>query len=279
MKITEQKFVRLLRQRNEDALEFMVRTYGGMMKAVIRRILYAHPEDAEECLYDSIMKIWKHIGSLKDGNPEGKRLISLEDLTITLGETVYNYNAVTEGLALLRGSLTLDAQTENDFSGTIELVAFEEITVGSTASVTFADSAAKTDYMDKDPVQLGSGSLFAEITPDLSLRSKQPYTITEDGCSVRFYEISPAMMIVGFDDPNGYGAWLIDESRTPLEPVKVRAYPDYDDGYGMGCIIPVTDNTVTAIFFDKNVQDMEGNVVYAKEIKIDMNEVREKLAE
>jgi RNA polymerase sigma-70 factor (ECF subfamily) len=69
LNITEQNFVGLLRQRNEDALEFMVRTYGGMMKAVIRRILYAHPEDAEECLYDSIMKIWEHIGSYDEVHP------------------------------------------------------------------------------------------------------------------------------------------------------------------------------------------------------------------
>lgn len=69
MKITEQNFVGLLRQQNEDALEFMVRTYGGMMKAVIRRILYAHLEDAEECLYDSIMKIWKHIDSYDEAHP------------------------------------------------------------------------------------------------------------------------------------------------------------------------------------------------------------------
>lgn len=217
-------------------------------------------------------------GSLKDGNPEGKRLISLEDLTITLGDTVYSYNAGTEGLALLRGSLTLDEQTENEFSGTIELVAFEEITVGGTAFVTFADSAAKTDYMDKKPVPLGSGSLSADITPDLSLRSKQTYTITEDGYSVRFYEISPAMMIVGFDDPNGSGAWLIDENRTELAPVKVRAYPDYADGFEIGCIVPIMGDTVTAVFFDKNVQDAQGNIVYAKEIRIDMNAVREELA-
>ena len=37
-------------------------------------------------------------------------------------------------------------------------------------------------------------------------------------------------------------------------------------------------DTVTAVFFDKNVQDAQGNIVYAKEIRIDMNAVREELA-
>lgn len=69
MKITEDNFLHELQQRNEDALEFVVRKHGGLIKAVIRRILYEYPEDAEECLYDTILKIWDHISSYND---EGK---------------------------------------------------------------------------------------------------------------------------------------------------------------------------------------------------------------
>lgn len=60
MKITEDNFLQELQRRNEDALEFVVRNYGGLLKAVIHRILYDYPEDAEECLYDTILKIWEH---------------------------------------------------------------------------------------------------------------------------------------------------------------------------------------------------------------------------
>lgn len=63
MKITEKNFLEELKRKNEDALEFVVRTYGGLLKSVIRRILYDYPEDAEECLYDTILKIWEHIDS------------------------------------------------------------------------------------------------------------------------------------------------------------------------------------------------------------------------
>lgn len=69
MKITEDNFLQELQRRNEDALEFVVRNYGGLLKAVIHRILYDHPEDAEECLYDVILRIWEHIGSY---NGKGK---------------------------------------------------------------------------------------------------------------------------------------------------------------------------------------------------------------
>ena len=68
MKITEENFLHELQRRNEDALEFVVKNYGGLLKAVIRRILYDYPEDAEECLYDSVLKIWKHINSYNKKN-------------------------------------------------------------------------------------------------------------------------------------------------------------------------------------------------------------------
>lgn len=61
MKITEKNFIEQLKKQNEDALEYVVQNYGGTLKAVISRILYLYPQDAEECLYDCIMKIWTKI--------------------------------------------------------------------------------------------------------------------------------------------------------------------------------------------------------------------------
>ncbi|MDE5763663.1 MAG: sigma-70 family RNA polymerase sigma factor [Ruminococcus sp.] len=68
MKITEKNFLQELQRRNEDALEFVVKNYGGLLKAVIHRILYDYPEDAEECLYDSVLKIWNNINSYNGQN-------------------------------------------------------------------------------------------------------------------------------------------------------------------------------------------------------------------
>ncbi len=61
MKITEDNFIEYLERKDEDALRFVIKNYGGTMKAVINRILYLYPQDSEECLYDSIMKIWDNI--------------------------------------------------------------------------------------------------------------------------------------------------------------------------------------------------------------------------
>ncbi len=66
MKINNENFVRELKRKNEKALEFVVKNYGGLMKTIIHRILYSYPEDAEECLYDVILKIWNHIDSFDE---------------------------------------------------------------------------------------------------------------------------------------------------------------------------------------------------------------------
>ena len=66
--ITEKNFIQELQRRNEDALEFVVKNYGGLLKAVINRILYNFPEDAEECLYDVILKIWNNIDTYNESN-------------------------------------------------------------------------------------------------------------------------------------------------------------------------------------------------------------------
>lgn len=66
MKITEKNYIQELQRKNEDALEFVVKNYGGLLKAVINRILYNFHEDAEECLYDVILKIWNNIDSYNE---------------------------------------------------------------------------------------------------------------------------------------------------------------------------------------------------------------------
>ncbi|MGN0613771.1 MAG: sigma-70 family RNA polymerase sigma factor [Porcipelethomonas sp.] len=63
MEITEANFISQLRKKDQQALEYTVRNYGGLMKSVINSVLRCYPEDAEECLYESVMKIWQHIDS------------------------------------------------------------------------------------------------------------------------------------------------------------------------------------------------------------------------
>lgn len=63
MNVDENNYIKQLRKKNEAAMEYVIRTHGGIMKAVVGKILYAYPQDAEECLSDSFIKIWEHIDS------------------------------------------------------------------------------------------------------------------------------------------------------------------------------------------------------------------------
>lgn len=217
-------------------------------------------------------------GSMKDGNPLHKNLIKLYPILLNMNGKDFSNNSpgYTHNHAKLDGSLVLDEGADNQFSGTIELIAFgnSEITEETTINVTIGGIMAQEHYMDlEEYVELGSLSFSVTVTPDASLRESEPYTITENGYSVRFYEISPAMMIVGFIDPDDQSCWLNDENGEQIEWVGLSELPDYGDGYAIGCMVPVTTGYVTAAFFEKGYYDENGKMINNKEIRINMDEV------
>ena len=53
--------------RTDDAHVLFAQVCFALDDALL--YLDTHPEDAEECLYDSIMKIWEHIGSYDEAHP------------------------------------------------------------------------------------------------------------------------------------------------------------------------------------------------------------------
>lgn len=67
MQINEKNFIEELKAKNEKALEYVIQNYTVTMRSAIGRILYSYPQDAEECLYDCIFKVWTHIDSF---NPD-----------------------------------------------------------------------------------------------------------------------------------------------------------------------------------------------------------------
>ncbi|MBP5192057.1 MAG: sigma-70 family RNA polymerase sigma factor [Eubacterium sp.] len=64
--ISEKNFIDELKKHNEDALEFVIKRYGNLLKAEIRKTLYSYPDEQEDCLYDVFMKIWEHIDSFDE---------------------------------------------------------------------------------------------------------------------------------------------------------------------------------------------------------------------
>ena len=44
MKINEENYIRELKQHNESALSYIIERYGGLVKSIVRKNLYALPQ-------------------------------------------------------------------------------------------------------------------------------------------------------------------------------------------------------------------------------------------
>jgi RNA polymerase sigma factor (sigma-70 family) len=61
MKITEKNVVQQIKNRNEEAIPFIIHTYGGLLATIIKRHIHYNQQDYEECLDDVLLAIWQHI--------------------------------------------------------------------------------------------------------------------------------------------------------------------------------------------------------------------------
>lgn len=61
MKVTEQNFISLLRRRKEEAILYVIETYGALLQSIVHKRLSAFPDRAEECMNDIFLGIWQNI--------------------------------------------------------------------------------------------------------------------------------------------------------------------------------------------------------------------------
>lgn len=61
MKITEDNFILELQKRNEKALEYVLHTYGWIIKSIVKKHLYNLQSHQEECINDILLGIWHNI--------------------------------------------------------------------------------------------------------------------------------------------------------------------------------------------------------------------------
>lgn len=59
--INQNNYISKLRKHNEKALEYIVREYGGCVKAAIYKNLAGMPEEMEECMDDVFLDAWNNI--------------------------------------------------------------------------------------------------------------------------------------------------------------------------------------------------------------------------
>ena len=60
-----------LQLHNKKALDFFIGEHGGQLISIIRKHLFTLPHLQQECLLDTITKIWNHMDSFDDQNEFG----------------------------------------------------------------------------------------------------------------------------------------------------------------------------------------------------------------
>lgn len=61
MKANETNFITLIRQQNEEGILYVIDTYGGYLRSIVRQRLFALPNQIDECINDIFLGIWKNI--------------------------------------------------------------------------------------------------------------------------------------------------------------------------------------------------------------------------
>ena len=63
MKADDTNFITLLRHGQEEGILFVIDAYGGYLRTIVRRRLFALPDLVDDCMNDIFFGIWKNIGS------------------------------------------------------------------------------------------------------------------------------------------------------------------------------------------------------------------------
>lgn len=77
MKSTEKNFIRRLKRRKEDAIEYVIDTYMPVVKAVVYKVLGPTEADYDECISDVFLAVWERAGQFEGDPAEFKKWICM----------------------------------------------------------------------------------------------------------------------------------------------------------------------------------------------------------
>lgn len=77
MEINEENAVQHLIKRNEKALDFVIRNYGGLIKSILRKHLYQLESVQDDCMNDILLSIWDNIDKFCEEKSSFKNWIAV----------------------------------------------------------------------------------------------------------------------------------------------------------------------------------------------------------
>ena len=76
MRINEKNFIKYLNKKNEKALDYIVDTYGGLIKSIVNKHLYSLTDYNDECINDILLAIWNGIDKYDESKVEFKNWLA-----------------------------------------------------------------------------------------------------------------------------------------------------------------------------------------------------------
>lgn len=76
MKINDQNYIQQLKNKNEEALLYVIDRYGELLKAILRKHLFCFPSLQEECFNDILLGIWQNMDSFDETKNSFKNWIA-----------------------------------------------------------------------------------------------------------------------------------------------------------------------------------------------------------
>ncbi|HEY5560591.1 MAG TPA: sigma-70 family RNA polymerase sigma factor [Clostridiaceae bacterium] len=66
MKIDQNNFIMLLKKKKENALDYVIDTYGRLIKSIVKKHLYNFESFQDECFNDILLVVWYDIENFND---------------------------------------------------------------------------------------------------------------------------------------------------------------------------------------------------------------------
>lgn len=76
MIVNDKNFIAQLRKKNESALEFVVKEYGGLINSIVKKHLYNLESYQEECIDDVFLGVWANINRFDESKNSFKNWIA-----------------------------------------------------------------------------------------------------------------------------------------------------------------------------------------------------------
>ncbi len=120
MKASESNFISLIRRQKEDGIRYVIDTWGGYLRAIVRQRLSSLPDQVDECMNDIFLGIWRNIDSFDESKGSFKNwaagVARLEAIDCLRKAAREKRNAIPDGLMPVQEDIEAPICMETELS-------------------------------------------------------------------------------------------------------------------------------------------------------------------